>query len=112
MLILIILYIILGLIIGTAIISIQNKKFLYHLNGIYPNDRTSYDPMDLLFLIIIYYILWPLPLLKLIWINFWKYTYKLFQFIIKQIFNYWELILYYFTNNFKNDILNILKDKK
>lgn len=107
----IILYIILGLIIGTAVVSKENIKFFKHLKGESYNGFIL-DPMDLAYYIIGYYVLWPLLVLKFLWMNFWKYLFIMFQYTVKHILIGWEIVLYYFKTQFKEDLSKILKDKK
>ncbi len=108
----IIVYIILGLTIGTVLVSQYNLKFFKHLIGEYKSYEYQYDSLDIFYLICGYYVLWPLPLFKFLWINFWKSTHIIFQYIIKQIIISHGIILYYFRTQFKKDLSKILKDKK
>jgi len=107
-------YIILGLIIGTLIISVQNPRLYKQLK----NEDTlyysnfEYDNIELIAYIFIYYILWPISFILYSWFKFWKYAYKIFQKLIQWLSGLGKIINHYFMGRFKNDILNILKDKK
>jgi len=78
-----ILYIILGLVIGTIIIH-SKKIELY--NQITKNqERSTYSDLhgeDLVFNLVWHYVLWPFPLFSVLWFLFWEYLYISLQYIV------------------------------
>jgi len=111
LILLISIYIILGFIIGTLLISEENPRLYTQLKN--ENDTyyssNNYVVGYLVGYIIIYYILWPLPLIKFSWFKFWKYIYIGFQIIIICLSKLIEDISYYFKNKLINDIKEKLK---
>ena len=106
-------YIILGLFIGTLIVSVKNERLYKQLkkeSDGYMNER--YANLETCCLIFWYYVIWPIPTIIVIWFGFWKYSYIMFQKVIESVADILNSIGWYFKTKFVDDIKNMLKDKK
>ena len=111
--IVIIIYIILGLPIGTLIVF-QNDKRLFKQLKNESDDcyNRGYNNGETVNKIFWYYVIWPFPATIKLWFTFWKYSYLTFQKTIQGVIDLWNLIFWYFKNRFLKDLYEILKDKK